>query len=43
MQDNTIVMGVNAPREHQAIITQLIFELTYLYKQNFTRLFPCRK
>lgn len=40
MQDNTIIMGVNAPREHQAIITQLIFELTYLYKQKFTTLFP---
>lgn len=33
-------MRSNASREHQAIITQLIFELTYLYKQKFTRLFP---
>lgn len=40
MIDNTIFMGINAPREHQAVITQLIFELAYLYKQKLIPYFP---
>ena len=40
MIDNTIILGINAPREHQAVITQLIFELAYLYKQKLIPYFP---
>ncbi|MCO6491167.1 MAG: Uma2 family endonuclease [Phaeodactylibacter sp.] len=40
MNDNLIIMGINAPRQHQAIITQLIYELAKLYKEGKTSLFP---
>lgn len=33
-------MGINAPRQHQAVITRLIYGLTGLYKNGRTRLFP---
>ncbi len=39
MNDNIIIMGINAPRKHQAIIAQLIYGLTGLYKETKTRLF----
>lgn len=40
MNDNLVIMGVNAPRIHQAIITKLIYGLTKLYLGAHTRLFP---
>lgn len=40
MNDNLVIMGVNAPRIHQAIITKLIYGLTNLYLNGQTRLFP---
>ena len=40
MQDNLIIMGINAPKEHQAIITQLIHGLADLYLKDKTQLFP---
>jgi Uma2 family endonuclease len=40
MNENLIIMGINAPRRHQAIITQLIYGLTGLYKNGDTGLFP---
>ena len=40
MQDNLILMGINAPRQHQAIITKLIYGLTELYVQGKSKLFP---
>lgn len=40
MNDNLIIIGINAPRRHQAIITQLIYGLTGLYKNGPTGLFP---
>ncbi len=40
MQDNLILMGINAPRQHQAIITKLIYGLTELYVQGKNNLFP---
>ncbi len=40
MQDNLIIMGINAPKEHQAIITQLIHGLADLYLKDKTNLFP---
>lgn len=40
MNDNLIIMGINAPRQHQAVITQLIYELAKLYKEGKTSLFP---
>src|SRR5258708_2572902 len=40
MQDNLIIMGINAPKEHQAIITQLIHGLAELYLKDKTHLFP---
>jgi hypothetical protein len=40
MQDNLILMGINAPRQHQAIITKLIYGLTELYVQGNSKLFP---
>jgi hypothetical protein len=40
MQDNLIIMGINAPKEHQAIITQLIHGLADLYLKDKTHLFP---
>jgi hypothetical protein len=40
MSDNTIIMGVNAPRIHQAIIAKLVYGLTNLYLKNRTGLFP---
>ena len=43
MNDNLIIMGINAPRQHQAIITQLIYELTKLYKEGKTTFFPLPK
>jgi len=39
MQDNLILMGINAPRQHQAIITKLIYGLTELYVQGESKLF----
>lgn len=32
MNDNVILIGINAPRQHQAIITHLIYGLTDMYK-----------
>lgn len=40
MNDNLVIMGVNAPRIHQAIITKLIYGLTNLYLNAKSRLFP---
>ena len=40
MQDNLIIMGINAPKEHQAIITRLIHGLADLYLKDKTHLFP---
>ncbi len=40
MQDNLIIMGINAPKEHQAVITRLIHGLADLYLKNVTSLFP---
>lgn len=40
MKDNLIIMGINAPKEHQAIITQLIHGLADLYIKDKTNLFP---
>ena len=40
MNDNLIIMGVNAPRIHQAIIAKLIYGLTDLYLKEHTQLFP---
>lgn len=40
MQDNLVIMGVNAPRIHQAIITKLIYGLTSLFKNKQSDLFP---
>ncbi len=40
MQDNLILMDINAPRQHQAIITKLIYGLTELYVQGKSKLFP---
>jgi hypothetical protein len=40
MNDNLVVMGVNAPRIHQSIITKLLYGLTNLYLNAQTRLFP---
>ena len=40
MNDNLIIMGINAPRKHQEIIARLIYGLTSLYMQAKTRLFP---
>lgn len=40
MNDNLIIMGVNAPRIHQAIIAKLIYGLTDLYLNAQTQLFP---
>jgi hypothetical protein len=40
MNDNIVVMGVNAPRIHQSIITKLLYGLTNLYLNAQTRLFP---
>lgn len=39
MNNNTILMGINAPRKHQAIIAQLVYGLTNLYLSGKTRLF----
>jgi Uma2 family endonuclease len=33
MLDNTLIMGVNAPKEHQRVITKLTAELYFLYKK----------
>lgn len=43
MNDNLIIMGVNAPRIHQAIIAKLIYGLTDLYLNAQTQLFPYPK
>jgi Uma2 family endonuclease len=40
MQDNLIIMGINAPKEHQAVITRLIHGLADLYIKDKTPLFP---
>jgi len=40
MQDNLIIMGITAPKEHQAIITRLIHGLADLYLKDKTHLFP---
>jgi len=40
MQDNLIIMGINAPKEHQAVITRLIHGLADLYLKDKTHLFP---
>ncbi len=40
MQDNLIIMGINEPKEHQAIITRLIHGLADLYMKDKTDLFP---
>lgn len=40
MQDNLIIMGINAPKEHQAVITRLIHGLADLYLKDKTQLFP---
>jgi hypothetical protein len=40
MNDNMVIMGVSAPRVHQAIITKLIYGLTNLYLNARSRLFP---
>lgn len=40
MNDNLIIMGINAPKEHQAVITQLIHGLADLYLKDQTNLFP---
>lgn len=40
MNDNIIIMGINAPKEHQAIITRLIHGLADLYLKDKTHLFP---
>ena len=40
MQDNLIIMGINAPKEHQAVITHLIYGLADLYLKDKTALFP---
>lgn len=40
MNDNLIIMGVNAPRIHKAIIAKLIYGLTDLYVKTHTQLFP---
>ncbi|MFM8743338.1 MAG: hypothetical protein ACKODM_08455 [Cytophagales bacterium] len=40
MQDNLIIMGINAPKEHQAVITRLIHGLADLYLRDKSHLFP---
>ncbi len=40
MQDNLILIGINAPKEHQAIITRLIHGLADLYLRDKMTLFP---
>lgn len=40
MQDNLIHVDINTPRQHQAIITKLIYGLTELYVQGKSKLFP---
>ena len=40
MQDNLIIIGINAPKEHQAVITRLIHGLADLYLKDVTPLFP---
>lgn len=40
MQDNLIIMGINAPKEHQAVITRLIHGLADLYLKDKSNLFP---
>ena len=40
MQDNIIIMEINAPKEHQAVITRLIHGLADLYIKDKTQLFP---
>ncbi len=40
MNDNIIIMGINAPKEHQAVITRLIHGLADLYLKDKTSLFP---
>jgi Uma2 family endonuclease len=40
MQHNLIIIGINAPKEHQAVITRLIHGLADLYLKDKTRLFP---
>lgn len=40
MQDNLVIMGINSPKEHQAVITRLIHGLADLYLRDNTKLFP---
>jgi len=40
MNDNLIIMGINAPRQHQAIIAKLVYGLMELYMAGRTTLFP---
>ncbi|MBS1555562.1 MAG: hypothetical protein ACK514_02060 [Bacteroidota bacterium] len=40
MHDNLIIMGINAPKEHQAVITRLIHGLADLYIKDKTTFFP---
>jgi hypothetical protein len=40
MQYNLMTIGINSPKEHQAIITRLIHGLADLYLKNKTHLFP---
>lgn len=40
MKDNLVIMGINAPKEHQAVITRLIHGLADLYLKDKTRFFP---
>ena len=39
MNNNIILMRINAPRKHQAIIAQLVYGFTSLYLSGKTRLF----
>ncbi len=39
MNDNLIIMGINAPRLHQKIITHLIYGLTQLFKTGQSKYF----
>ncbi len=39
MNENLIIMGINAPRLHQKIITHLIYGLTQLYKTGQSKYF----
>lgn len=40
MKDNLIIQWMNAPKDHQAIITRLIHGLAEMYLKDRTSLFP---